>query len=151
MMRFPGKGAPGGHLGPQNALDFIRFNKGLRNRAAKNIFPWNLGFSWGKAYFYSRPRNIGITNVFNRVIRHRGTQNALYFIRFNRGLRHWAARSTFPGQGRAGPGLARPGQGGAGQALPCPALAGQGKAGPSPVTFPGLPSSGCSSLDDMRL
>ena len=44
MMRFPGKDAPGGHLGPQNALNFIRFNGGLRNWAARSIIPMEFMF-----------------------------------------------------------------------------------------------------------
>jgi len=155
-MRFPGKGAPGGHLGPQNALDFIRFDKGLRNRAAKSTISIKLSFFMGEIIFYSRPRKLCITNVFNRYFRHLGSdmppktpnepQNALNFIRFNRGLRHWAAKApsraragqglALPGPGRAGqgralPGPALPGQGGAGPALPCPGRAAQGR--PSPA------------------
>ena len=118
-MRFPGKGAPGGHLGPQNALNFIRFHKGLRNRAAKSTISMKFRrLHGGKHIFTPVPETlvlptflIGILDIWDPKClpkRKMDLEDALNSIRFNRGRRHWAARSTFPGQGRAGQGRALP-------------------------------------------
>ena len=118
-MRFPGKCAPGGHLGSQNALDSIRFNRDLRNRADKSTISMELKLlHGGKHIFTPVPETlvlpmllIGILDIWDPKClpkRKMDLENALNFIRFNRGRRHWAARSTFPGQGRAGQGRALP-------------------------------------------
>ena len=50
-MRFPGKDAPGRHLGPPNALHFIGFDRGRRNRAAKSTISMKFRFFMGGNIF----------------------------------------------------------------------------------------------------
>ena len=110
---------PGAILGPQNALNFIGFKGGRRNRAAKSTSSMKFRlFHGGKHVFTPVPETlvlpmllIGILDIWDPECppkRKMDLENALNFIRFNRGRRHWAARSTFPGQGRAGQGRALP-------------------------------------------
>ena len=52
MLHLPGKGAPGGHLGPQNALNSIGFNRGLRNLAARSILSIKILLFQGRYHIF---------------------------------------------------------------------------------------------------
>ena len=69
MMRFPGKGAPGAILGPQNALIFIRFNRGRRHGAARSTFSMKFRlFHGGKHIFTPVPETLGLPTFLIGVL-----------------------------------------------------------------------------------